>query len=80
MSAHELLCVILVITNSLSIGVSDPKIVFRKFIQEYSDYFNEVSFMYMYNDYQPEFVLPIQSDYLNFFHRKILTIHYITLK
>lgn len=57
------LCIILVIENSLHGREFDPKTVFRRFIEEYSHYFNEVSFMYVYNDYQPGFVLPIEGQF-----------------
>lgn len=71
MATHIPLCVILVIENSLNIRVFDPKVAFRKFIQEYSHYSNRVSFMYVYSDYQPMFVLPIEGTlhFLSFGHQ-----------
>lgn len=55
------LCVILVIKNSLHPQDIDPKIVFRRFVEEYSQQYSSVSFMYVYKDYQPEFTLPIEG-------------------
>lgn len=57
---QPLLCIILMIQNSLHLQKYDPKISLRRFIEEYSHYFNNVSFMYIYNDYQPGFILPIK--------------------
>lgn len=62
------LCVILVIQSSMNLIAVDPKIVFRRFVEEYSRQFNEVSFMYVYNDYQPGFILPIEGEDSIHFH------------
>ncbi len=57
------LCVILVIQNSLEPQKFDSKISFRRFIEEYSHEFSDVSFMYVYRDYQPGFVLPLKGNF-----------------